>query len=189
MTEIQGIINRMCATLGVQLESQLAKALGVNAQTFHSWKRRSSIPLGYIIDFVRSTNSSLDWILLGRPGPEQLRPKTTAEVMAPRPRIVGWSGTSALVASVMGRQAELPDKVASKSVEAHLADADPVIASITRIVLREGKFFGAFSMVEETLSLLGGYENDDVAVVAWCVLVAHFRDELLEALDGREVAA
>lgn len=65
MSKISVIIDRFKKLLGTSNDKDIAKVLGVKADTFSQWKGRNKIPYKEINNFCILQNVSLNWIFLG----------------------------------------------------------------------------------------------------------------------------
>lgn len=60
-----GILERLKAITNSQSDSELARTLGISAQTLSTWKVRNSIPYKMLLELALNRGLSLDWLLLG----------------------------------------------------------------------------------------------------------------------------
>jgi len=61
----KGVLERLQTLLGVDNDSKLALALGVNRQTLGSWRTRDSVPYELCVSIAMERGVSLDWLLTG----------------------------------------------------------------------------------------------------------------------------
>jgi len=59
----RGVLERLQTLLGVDNDSKLALALGVNRQTLGSWRTRDSVPYELCVSIAMERGVSLDWLL------------------------------------------------------------------------------------------------------------------------------
>jgi len=78
------VLERLWALLGVDSDSSLARAMGVNRQTLGSWRTRNSVPYELCVKFALERGASLDWLLTGNG--QMLKGDQVGRVVAETPR-------------------------------------------------------------------------------------------------------
>lgn len=66
MSESKLILERLQHALGVSSQTALANALNINKSTVANWFKRNSTPFEEVVAAAKSSDISLDWLLLGR---------------------------------------------------------------------------------------------------------------------------
>ena len=64
--DLEPILHRAKLHLNVKSDADLARHLGISRQELHQYKKKSSIPYKYLINFCRIESLSTDWLILGR---------------------------------------------------------------------------------------------------------------------------
>lgn len=60
------VIDRMKTLSGLREDQDLAKAFELQKSTIANWRRGTNIPLGKLIWFAETYDTSLDWLILGK---------------------------------------------------------------------------------------------------------------------------
>jgi len=68
--DVKTILERAKTALNLTTDLELAEFFGVPRPTIASWRRRESIPVKYLAEFV-SADVSLDWLISGQGSPEK----------------------------------------------------------------------------------------------------------------------
>ena len=67
--DLEPILERAKLHLNVKSDAELARHLGISRQELHQYKKKSSIPYKYLINFCRIESLSTDWLIFGREKP------------------------------------------------------------------------------------------------------------------------
>lgn len=65
-TSAGDVLERLQAAYGVNNDSQLSEAAGVNRATVGNWRGRDSVPYSFCVEVSLNRGVSLDWLLTGR---------------------------------------------------------------------------------------------------------------------------
>ncbi|MFB4394504.1 MULTISPECIES: helix-turn-helix domain-containing protein [unclassified Pseudomonas] len=80
---IIGVLARLKVITNSRSDSELARALGISAQTLSSWKVRDSIPYSMLLELALNQGFSLDWLILGEGHRQRTAAPDTATPAAP----------------------------------------------------------------------------------------------------------
>lgn len=82
-TSVIGVLARLKAITNSRSDSELAKTLGISAQTLSSWKVRDSIPYPMLLELAVHQGFSLDWLILGEGDRQRTAPSDPATPTEP----------------------------------------------------------------------------------------------------------
>ncbi|MGE7993519.1 helix-turn-helix domain-containing protein [Pseudomonas sp. NPDC089554] len=78
-----GVLARLKAITNSRSDSELARTLGISAQTLSSWKVRDSIPYPMLLELAVDKGLSLDWLILGVGERQRSAPPDTSATTEP----------------------------------------------------------------------------------------------------------
>ncbi|EMW9316280.1 helix-turn-helix domain-containing protein [Salmonella enterica] len=73
---VDAVLERLMVVFNVNNDTELARSLDVNRQTLASWRKRQSVPYSLCVSIAEQRGVSLDWLLSGRDGGNELPAST-----------------------------------------------------------------------------------------------------------------